>query len=697
MPHECLLEIGVEDIPPHAVDALCEQLQVQLKEGLEEHRLSHDRVTVYCAPRRLVAWVQGLPKVQPSRSLEVKGPPKRAAFDAQGKPTKAAEGFCKGRGGAVADAYLKAVDGGEYLFLTVHETGGPTAEVLARLLPQALGHLAPPETMRWGGPVRFVRPVRWLLALFDETVVAFEWAGVISSNASWGHRFAAPQRLTVSSPADYFAQMADHFVMVNHDTRRAHILAQLGEAAGTQGATCDPAPRFLHQLVHSAEHPSAVAGHFDERFLTLPAEVLSTTMVNHQRFVPCYDAKTGEILPHFVGFRDGRAEHSERVRRGYEWVLEARLVDSEFFFVEDRKRSLAEHVPDLKGVIYQAKLGSVWDKVSRLRALAHAVGARLGLSPNKQDALDRAAFLCKADLVTLMVGEFPELQGVMGRVYAALDGEKAPVAQAIGEHYLPQGPEDPLPESAFGGLLSLVDKLDTVAGAFWAGQKPTGSRDPFGLRRAANAVVRLVLQRELELDVFELLRDQVALYDTVEGGGGLAEVEAFFCERLQQVLRHEFGVAYDVAEAVVAPSDGHFLNVMRKARSLEALRGMPAFVSLVQTFSRAHNLLAKRAEETPSSYDPKRFVEPAESDLWRALLKAESQIEKRMVKQDFPGVLETLSGLRPAIDRYFSEVMVMAEDDALRKNRLGLLGAIRSRFLLVGDLSKVVVEGATGG
>jgi len=693
-PQDFVLEIGVEDLPPHVVDALCDQLKAHLRQGLDDSTLGFRALNVYSAPRRLVAWVQELDALQPERTFEAKGPAQKVAFDAEGQPTRAAIGFCKGKGVEVDEAYVKEVGGGHYLFVTVTRPGQPTPQVLQTLLPRVLDQFSPPEAMRWpGSDVRFPRPVRSLLALVGSTVVPFEWAGLCAADATTGHRFFAGTAFSAKDPADYFSQLRKHGVIVQPQERQAHIEAELLRVAQAWNAVCQPDPGFMHQLVHSAEYPSAVPGDFDPRFLDLPACVLATTMIYHQRFVPCYDRETQEILPHFVGIRDGQTGQGEAVRRGYERVLGARLVDSEFFFTQDRKRPLETYVGGLKSVIYQEKLGSIWDKVERMRALAHGLGQRLSFSDDTLEALDRATFLSKADLVTLMVGEFPELQGKLGAVYAELDGEDPEVVQAIAQHYRPQGPGAPLPESDAGLLLSLADKLDTVIGSFLIDQKPTGSRDPFGLRRAANAIVRMALQRELDFDLFELVKDELSLYEFIPKREPLSELFAFFSERLHQVLRYDYKVTYDLSDAVVATGTGHFVNALKKARSLEKLRTNEGFRSLVLAFSRARNILIKQADEVPQSYDPKAFCDQAERDLWRALLKAESQLEKRLAQNDFDGLLEHLIKLREPIDQYFDEVLVMSDDAALRRNRLGFLNAIVAQFMLVGDLSKVVIEG----
>lgn len=690
MTQDLLVEIGAEDLPPHVVDDLRAQLETSSKRALEEARLGFESLEVYSAPRRLALWVHSLEDRQPDRQFEVKGPPRKVAFDAQGRPTKAAEGFCKDHGAQVQDAVVKAAEGGEYLFLTVHQQGKPAPEVLIDVLPRVLEGLKPAETMRWGAGVRFTRPIRWLLALYGETVLPFRWAGLEASNKSCGHRFLQGE-LTIKRAGQYATQLAAHGVLVKPQERQAQVQTQLEQIGAQWNAQCRPTPALLHQLVHSGECPNAVDGQFDERFLSLPTEVLSTTMINHQRFVPCYHRETGKILPRFVGFRDGAPTQTEPVRLGYERVLRARLVDSEFFFAEDRKRTLEAYTKDLKSVVYQARLGSIWDKAQRIRSLAQALGKALQLPPRQLEALDRAAYLCKADLVTLMVGEFPELQGAMGAVYAALDGESEAVAQAIGQHYLPQGPDDPLPDPQLGVLLSLADKLDTLVGSLLIGHKPTGSRDPFGLRRAANAIVRMVLQRRLHVDLFALLEQQRSLYEFISDPGPWEAVESFLGERLQQALRQEYGVAHDIAEAVIAPGDGHFLNVLGKAHSLEKLRGSEAFRSLTFACSRVGNILGK-ADITLRAYDPKLFTDQAERDLWKALLKSQTQIEKRLPEDDFDGILQQLIALRPHIDQYFDEVLVMSEDQALRQNRLGFLAEVASQFMVIGDLSKVVVE-----
>jgi len=686
---DLLLEVGVEEIPPREAPRLAEQLRLAAEELFRQERLDFEATVAYHTPRRLVLLVKGLAEEQRAAREEIRGPSKRVAFDAEGNPTKAALGFARSRGVAVEDLVVKETDEGEYVFAVKETPGRPTPGVLPELLPRVLKRLAPSETMRWDDSgLRFIRPIRWLLALYGEEPLSFAYGRVSSAPVTRGHRFLGRREIPVDSVPRYFEALQENGVLLDPEERRARIEEALDRIS--QKVKAHPLRRedLLQEITNNLEHPTPVLGEFSEEFLQLPREIIETTIIEHQKFVPF--AVGEKAAPYFVGFRDGPEDRDGTVRRGYERVVRARLTDSVFFFHEDRKTSLAERAQGLKAVIFQEQLGTIWDKVERMRRFGAAIAERLGLPEEEREAVDRTLYLCKADLLTAMVGEFPDLEGIVGGIYARLDGEPEPVWKGIYEHYLPKAAGDPLPESTSGLIASLADKLDTVVGSLLLGEEPTGSRDPFGLRRKANGVIRLAVEKELDLDFFELVRELEGLYAFLRRREPLERVEGFFLERLAAELRDDYRVAYDVVNAVVAVRDGNFYRAYQRARSLEALRGEAEFEALVLAFSRVANILKG---QTARGFDPQRFQDDAERDLWRAYLKAEGHIKKLLPAGEYDGILRRLLALKDPIDRFFDEVLVMDPDPLLRQNRLGLLSRVRELFLTVGDLSQIVVEG----
>lgn len=684
---DLLLEIGVEEIPPRQLPDLALQLTRAAKAELREEHLSYRGVIVQYTLRRLALHILQIDEQQNDIVRDIKGPPKRAAFDAQGQPTQAALGFCRSQGARPEDLVVRTLAEGEYCFLQERQRGRPTIGLLPELLPRVIERLVPRETMRWDDSgLRFVRPIRWLLCLYGDKPVSFSYGRLRAGSLTYSHRALGASQIEIKDTQDYFKQLKANGVVLHPSVRRAQVESDLRAIADQIRAQPLASPDLIAEIADNLEHPSPVLGRFSEKFLNLPPEVLATTLVEHQKFVPF--ALGSQASPYFVGFRDGGADEDGTVRAGYERVVGARLTDSQFFFELDRQTPLVERTRELRSVVYQEKLGSVWDKVRRIRKLAQMIAEQVGLSD--LEALDRAAFLCKADLLTAMVGEFPTLQGVIGGVYAKLEGESDAVALAIREHYRPRTAEDELPESKVGIALSLADKLDTLICSLSIGEEPTGSRDPFGLRRAAYAIIHIVLHRLLPLDFYELIHQAEELYHSIPDRRPITVVEDFLSGRLYQVLRQQYGIAYDVLDAVTAAHDGNFGRVLQKVRSLEMIRGAERFRSLVIAFSRACHITR---DQSAHGFVPRLFREEAERELWRAYLKAEGQIKPLLACGDFPGVIEQLVALRQPIDRYFDDVLVMAPDRELRQNRLGFLRAIVELFLNIGDLSRIVVEG----
>jgi len=684
---DLLLEIGVEEMPPLEAPRLADQLRSSAQQLFKEHRLDFESVAVYHTPRRLVLFVRGLSEEQREAVQEIKGPPKRIGFDEEGKPTQAALGFCRRHGAKPEELFVKETPEGEYLFLRVVTPGRPTAELLPELLPQLIGGLSPSETMRWEeANLKFIRPIRWLLCLFGDEFIEFSYGSLRSGKLTRGHRFLGASEIEIRSIPEYFEKLEENGVILDQLERRALIQKSLEKISKEIKAHPVLSEALLSEITNNLEHPTPVLGEFPEEFLELPREILETTLVVHQKFVPFVVGERPS--PHFVGFRDGGEDPDGTVRRGYERVVVARLTDSKFFFTEDRKKSLAERAGELRGVIFQERLGSIWDKVERMRKFAAEIAKRLGVSDLED--VDRTVFLCKADLLTAMVGEFPDLEGIVGGIYARLDGEPPAVAQGIYEHYLPKGADDPVPQTVPGMITSLADKLDTVVGSLLLGEEPTGSRDPFGLRRKANGIIKIAIERELDLDLFALIRDLEGLYAFLPDRKPLKAVEEFFHERLYQELRSDYKISYDIADAVLAARDGNFFRAYLRAKSLEEIREEERFQALVVAFSRAANITRGQKAH---GFDPQRFQEEAERELWRAYLKAEGQIKRLLPQRDYRAIIERLITLKEPIDRYFDEVLVMAPDALIRQNRLGFLSKIVELFLTIGDLSKIVVEG----
>ncbi len=689
---ELLLEVGTEELPAPELPRLAKNLHKLAAKALRENLLEFERLKVLYTPRRLVLHVLGLPERQADREEEVLGPAVKVGVAPDGSYTQAAQGFARSQGVVVEELRTKTTAKGEYLYVRKLIPGRPTAEVLAEALPELIRNLPLPETMRWDSSgLRFIRPIRWLLCLLDKEVIDFQLGSLQTGNRTRLHRFHQPREVAVKSPEEYFAALRSDLVILDPEERQRAIAQGLEATAAEVGGRPLLDQEFLEFLTAFVEHPAPVRGEFEERFLRLPQEIIFTTMREEGHFVPVVD-NSGKALPYFIGLRDGPNDPEELagIRRGYERILRAKLTDSEYFFKLDRQQPLADYVPQLREVIYQEKLGTIWDKVERIRALAAEIASRLGFEHRKE--IDRAAYLCKADLVTQMVQEFPSLEGIIGGIYAALDGEPELVAQGIKEHYLPRSRGDALPETEPGIAVSLADKLDTVIGSLLLGEVPTGSRDPFGLRRKANGVIRIALGRELDLDFYRLIRDSEGLYDFLGEGkvNPITAVIDFFNDRLYQILLQEHDFDYDILDATTSVGEGNFWLVLKKSQALSAIRGGEEFTALALAFARARNILAK-AQDVPEGFDPELFEEEAEHELWQAYRRAQERIAELERERRYDAVLQELLRLKGPIDRYFDEVLVMAESAEVRANRLGFLKSLVELFLRIGDLSKLVV------
>ena len=681
MKRDLLFEIGTEEIPAHVMPHLLEDLAQLAETMLKEHRLSYEKVRTLGTPRRAALIVTGLAERQEDINTETRGPSVAIAFDADGNPTKAGAGFARGQG--VDPSALIQRDG--YVYASVHESGAATAELLASLLPDLVRAIPLPNSMRWGDlDFRFIRPIRWFVALYGTEIVPFTLAGVTSGNHSRGHRTLAPADFVITSAADYEAACEKAYIIVDPERRRAMICEQITETAKACGGTAEITPDLLEEVLYLVEYPTALSGSFEEKYLALPAEAVITPMRDHQRYFPV-KAVDGSLLPAFITVRNGGKAHLDVVAHGNERVLRARLADAQFFFDEDRKKSLAEHREKLKTVVFQRGLGSMYEKTERLMALTTAIVEEMAAGDADDAALAdarRAAELSKADLVTGMVTEFTELQGIMGREYALLDGESPAVARAIDEQYMPRFAGDELPQTLLGVALSVADKIDNIVGTFSQGRIPTGSQDPFGLRRQALGLVLMLIEQESTMLLSDLVDEACDLYDLEEFRDKMQVYVADFIRlRLKNVLS-ERGVRYDVQEAVLGDVD-LVADVPVRAAYVERLLASEGGEALVQSFVRVGNIARS---VTGGTVDPALFKAEEEGALLSAYQAAAA------ARAEGEDTLPTEQALGRAIDTFFDAVMVMDKDARVKENRLSLLKMIDDDLLETADYSKIVLN-----
>ena len=683
MSKDLLLEIGTEEVPAHVMPHLLADLKRLAGDMFAERRLAYESLRTIGTPRRAALLVTGLAERQEDVSTETRGPSVAIAFDAEGNPTKAGAGFARGQG--IEPSALIQRDG--YVYASVHEKGAETAQLLAELLPELIRAIPLPNSMRWGDlDFRFIRPIRWIVALYGTEVVPFTITNVTSGNTSRGHRTLAPQDFVIASPADYEAACEKAYIIVDQERRRTMITEQINEVAKSCGGTAEITPDLLEEVLYLVEYPTALSGAFEKKYLALPAETVITPMRDHQRYFPV-KAADGSLLPVFITVRNGGREYLDVVAHGNERVLRARLADAQFFFDEDRKKSLAEHREKLKTVVFQQGLGSMYEKTERLMGLVTAIVEELAPDAAAYEAMEadarRAAELSKADLVTGMVTEFTELQGIMGREYALLDGEKPEVACAIDEQYMPRFAGDELPKSDLGFALSVADKIDNIVGTFSQGRIPTGSQDPFALRRQALGLVLMLIEHESGLLLSDLVEEASDLYDLDVSLCQKMQVYVadFIRLRLKNVLT-ERGVRYDVQEAVLADVD-FVADVPVRAAYVERLLASDGADALVQSFVRVGNIA--RMTET-GIVDPALFVAQEEGALHSAYERAV------VARSEGTDTLPAEQELARAIDAFFDAVMVMDKDERIKKNRLTLLKVIDNYLLYTADYSKIVLN-----
>ncbi|MBP2632457.1 MAG: Glycyl-tRNA synthetase beta subunit [Firmicutes bacterium] len=686
MSKELLLEIGTEEIPARFMPGILAQIETSTKAKFAELRIGYESVRAVGTPRRMTLIMQGVDEKQADISSENKGPSVKVAFDADGNLTKAGAGFARGQKVDSKDLVIK--DG--YVYAMVHETGQEVASLLSTLLPDLIHGLNFPKNMRWANlDMKFVRPIKWLVALFGTEIIDFTVAEVKTGNITRGHRFLSKGAVVIKSAAEYSSTLEKHFVIVDQDVRRSIIRKQIEELAESKGGYADITEDLLEEVVFLVEFPTALCGSFEDKYLKLPAETVITPMREHQRYFPVM-SKNGSLMPMFITVRNGGSEHLEIVQHGNERVLRARLADAQFFFEEDCKVKLIDRLEKLKTVVFQEGLGSIFDKAGRLAKIAAFLLAHTGAPSAVLPTIERAATLAKTDLVTGMVCEFTELQGIMGREYAILNGETSEVAEAIYEHYLPRFAGDELPKGVAGQFISIADKIDNIVATFSRGLVPTGSQDPYALRRQALGIVNILIDAKYSISLEALIKEAVGLLsitDEEKDARILDEAQEFFRLRLKNVLTDE-EIRYDIVDAALSCGMDDVYATYLKAKAVSEQVASKDMTKSIQAFVRVGNL-AKKAETI--EIKESLFNTAEEIDLYKAYVSAASAVDSLVEGKDYTGAIDAMMDLTAPIDAFFDKVMVMDKDESIKNNRLALLNRITVMVNKVADFSKVVI------
>lgn len=710
-----LLEVGTEDLPAGFVSDAIRQWEKMIPASLAAEALTNDRVQIYGTPRRLSVIVTNLPDRQIDRVEEIKGPPAAAAYK-DGQPTPAAMGFAKKQGVDISSLELRPTDKGEFIFITKTIAGRDTREILTELIPQWIFKLEGKRLMRWAnGDLKFPRPIRWLVTLWNNDILPIEIVNgedvVKSDRVSYTHRVLHPEPVSVVSAAQYLKTLADGYVNVDQNQRKVDIQQQIQAVATKMDGIAEIYPDLLAEVVNLVEYPTAIVGKFDEEFLQLPPEVITTVMVTHQRYFPIFKDETKqELLPNFITISNGDPAKSDLIAAGNGRVVRARLADGQYFYNADLSQLLVDYLPKLDTVTFQADLGSVRLKVDRIVKNANSIGSQLNLSPEQCQQIDRAALLCKADLVTQMVGEFPELQGIMGSKYAIANGESTEVATAIFEHYLPRNAEDSLPQTLTGQIVGIADRLDTLVCIFGLGMLPTGSSDPFALRRAANAIVNIVWNANLGINLERLIEHVVTEFQQIRTQVNPAELtqqlQDFFIQRLRNLLQEDRHIDYDLVNAVLGENDPEYtqraltdlLDTRDRAVFLQQIRDNGTLAQIYPTVNRSSKLAAQGNLDTqqlaPTQVvQTSLFQKSSEQAVYDGLIALEPQTKAAQASRNYQQLIDALAQLTPAISSFFDgedSVLVMDSNPEIKTNRLNLLGLVRNHARVLADFGSIV-------
>jgi glycyl-tRNA synthetase beta chain len=696
---DLLIEIGAEELPPKALRGLAIAFANGVEQGLKQAGLTFEKVKYYAAPRRLAVLVSQLDDKQPDQHQERRGPALTAAFDDSGMPTKALQGFARSCGVEVESLECLETDKGSWLVYRLVQPGKPTAELVSEIVEKSLAALPIPKRMRWADfKVEFVRPVHWVVLLFGQEVIDAEILGIKAGRETRGHRFHHPQSLYLAEPDAYAPLLeTEGHVIADYDDRREAILGQVVEAAVKAGGEAVIDEALLDEVAALVEWPVAVCGRFDERYLAVPEACLISSMQGHQKYFPVRDKLSGKLLPYFVTVANIESRNVASVIAGNERVIRPRLEDAMFFYGRDIERPLESRNEQLKAVVFQKQLGTVYQKVERVTALASHIAKGLGLSAEDVAKAERAAVLSKCDLVSDMVGEFPELQGVMGKDYALKQGEDAVVALALDEVYMPRHAGGELPQSIIGDVLAIADKLDTLCGIFAVGLIPTGDKDPFALRRTALGVLRILIEKEHELDLHQLITVATKPFaDIAQDAKGkkvaldalIDQTYSYVVDRLKAYFTDR-SISPDVFEAVLAREPRQPYDFARRVYAVDAFRAMPAAESLAAANKRISNLLRQATGDVPEQIDELLLEQAEEKALHQAIVAASRTVLPLLERQNYTEALSCLAQLKETVDAFFDHVMVMVEDETLRTNRIALLKALNNLFLRVADLSRL--------
>lgn len=688
MTKDLLLEIGVEEIPSGYMKRALDDFKNNCIKKLQESRLTYEEVNTWGTPRRLTLLIKNLAEMQEDKSLENRGPKKTAAFDDNGSPTKALQGFARAQALEIEKLEVKELNGIEYVFATKKEQGIESEVILPKILEDIVMSISFPKSMRWAySQLRFARPIRWLLVLYGEKHLKINLEDLQSQSYTYGHRFLSKGKLEVKSIEEYFSILRNEYVILDQEERKQMIIAQMKTLATDINGIVVENEDLLEEINYLVEYPTAFCGNFSASYLQVPTEVLTTSMIAHQRYVPIFNQKN-ELLPAFIGVRNGNSDYIEQVKAGNERVLKARLEDALFFWKEDTKDTLANKVTELSNVLYHERLGSMMEKVERMQIIGEYIAKKTALSNSEQ--IKRAAYLCKADLLSHMVYEFTELQGIMGRYYARLSGEDNDVCEAIYEHYLPRFAGDILPQTECGTVLSMSEKLYNICGAFAIGMKPSGSQDPYALRRQALGITNIILQKHLEVELSELIEISYETLESIKPDHSLeeiiTEVSDFILQRLRGVL-FEKGISYDVLDAVFASPSSNLINIRLRCNIIQEFKNSEKYNDFMLVFNRTHNLSKKW---NTSDVEVAYFVDESEKSLWNEIEYINIQVIKALEKHDYILALNTIAQLREKLDVFFETVMIMVEDKKIKANRLSILKNISSMCLMVADFSKLV-------
>ena len=685
MNKKLLFEIGTEEIPARFIAKTKADMKGYLEKTLKELHIEYKSIELKCTPRRFVVVIDELAENQATVEEELKGPAKKIAFDENNNPSKALLGFLKGKDISPEEVYFKTVGKDEYAHIKLTKEGQAVKGLLKDIFEGMIKSTTFPKSMRWGGKnIRFVRPIRYFVCLMDEEVIDFEIEGIKTGNITKGHRFLGSSEIVINTPDEYEAKLKENFVILDDEQRKALILEQCKAVADSLGGTLMMDEDLLEEVNYIVEYPTAFYGEFDESYLSLPKEAIITPMKEHQRYFPVLDAD-GKLLNKFITVRNGDSYAIDNVKRGNEKVLDARLSDALFFYHEDTKKPLEAYVERLDTIVFQQKLGTILDKTKRIQKLSEKIAKALALTlPN----LDRAAYLSKADLTTAMVFEFTELQGIMGRYYANLSNEPSEVAQAIYEHYLPRFAGDELPSTNEGIILALSDRLDSVAGFFAIGIQPTGSQDPYALRRQALGILNIMMEKKLDVRLFDLLDLALENFDfeDMDKQSVKSDLMSFFELRLKNLFT-DMGIRYDVVDAIINIEDSNPFDLLIRAKDLDAWVKNNSVTEALQTFSRISNI---SKEAIAGKVDEALFAHDSEAKLNTAYNSIKAEVEAMLARREYVKALELLISIKDSVDAFFDSVMIMDENMDIRENRLAMLSNIRTTMESVADLSKIV-------